>query len=375
MSPQSMQPVLDCIIVGAGFAGCTIARVLADAGRQVLLIDRRDHIGGNAHDTLDAHGVLIHPYGPHIFHTNSDEVVAFLSRFTAWRPYEHRVLARRGDTLYPIPINRTTLERFYGVALADEAAAQALFDRVRESRPIRRTSEDVVIDTVGPALYEAFFRGYTRKQWGRDPSQLDHTVTARIPVRTTTDDRYFSDRFQQMPADGYATLFRRMVDHPGIRIELATTYEPTRHRELARHLVWTGPLDAFFDHRFGPLPYRSLCFEHQHLAGVNRLQPVAVINEPDESVAYTRTTEFRQLTGQAHAGTSIVREYPQDGGDPYYPIPAPEAKSLADRYRALAEVEPNVTFVGRLAQYRYYNMDQVVGAALVQAKGIAAGTR
>jgi UDP-galactopyranose mutase len=360
----------DILIVGAGFAGATIARACADAGRQVLVIDRRDHIGGNAWDRTDAHGVLIHPYGPHIFHTNSDEVVAFLSRFTTWRPYEHRVLARHAGQLYPIPINRTTLERFYGITLADEQSAQALFDRVRLPRPHRRTSEDVVLDTVGPDLYAAFFRGYTRKQWGMDPAELDHTVTARIPVRTSRDDRYFSDRFQHMPAHGFGALFARMLDHPGIRVETGTAYHAARHRRLARHLVWTGPVDAYFDHVHGHLPYRSLRFEHSHLPATARHQDAAVINEPGEDVPYTRTTEFRYLTGQDHAGTSLVREFPTAEGDPYYPIPTPAAKDLADRYRALADAAADVTFVGRLAQYRYYNMDQVVAAALLAARRI-----
>jgi len=365
-------PRWDVLIVGAGYAGAVMAERCAAAGRSVLVIDRREHIAGNAYDHPDAHGVTVHDYGPHIFHTNSDEVVAYLSRFTAWRPYEHRVRARVGEELYPIPINRLTLAKFFDREVEDEAAARALLEEVREPRAEIRTSEDVVIDAVGRELYEAFFRGYTRKQWHRDPSELDRSVCARIPTRTDDDCRYFTDAFQQMPADGYTAMFRRILDHPNITVEVGTAYDAARHRPLARHLVWTGPVDRFFDRRFGELPYRSLRFEHQHRAGVDRAQSVGTINEPQMDVPYTRTTEFKHLTGQDHDGTSLVREYPLgDGeGDPYYPIPNPETKALYDRYKALADSVRDVTFVGRLAQYRYYNMDQVVAAALTRARDL-----
>ncbi len=360
----------DAVVVGAGFSGAVIAERLAAAGREVLVVDARDHIGGNAHDRLDAHGVAIHPYGPHIFHTNSDEVIAYLSRFTAWRPYTHRVLAtvpwRGGRMTVPIPINRTTINRLYGTDL-DPAGVAALLERLREPRSPLRTSEDVVLNAVGRELYEAFFRGYTRKQWGRDPAQLDHTVTARIPTRCDDDDRYFTDRFQQMPADGFAPLFARLLDHPRIRVELGTALDAATAHARGRLVVWTGPLDAYFGHVHGRLPWRSLRFEHRHEPGRGLIQAAPVINEGDEAVPWTRTTEFRWLTGQAHSGSSLVREYAQDHGDPYYPVPAPEAKALQQRYHAMAEAEPDTLFVGRLAQYRYFNMDQVVAAALVQA--------
>lgn len=364
-----MTATFDLLVVGAGFAGATLAERFAAAGRTVLVLESRDHIGGNAFDTLDAQGVLIHPFGPHIFHTNADEVVAYLSRFTAWRPFTHRVLARSQGRLFPIPINRTTLNRVYGLAMSTEAEVAALLERIRTPVASPRTSEEVVLNAVGPELYQRFFRGYTRKQWGRDPGQLDAQVTARIPTRLDEDDRYFTDRFQQMPAEGFAAMFRRMLDHPGIRVELGRRFT-VADLPLARHCVYTGPVDQFFACRFGPLPWRSLRFEHQHLPGLARFQEAPVVNEPEETVPYTRTTEFRWLTGQAHSGTSIVREYPQDEGDPYYPIPAPEAKDLHQRYQALAEATPGVTFVGRLAQYRYYNMDQVVAAALTKAKQV-----
>jgi UDP-galactopyranose mutase len=365
-------PEFDHLIVGAGFAGSVCARQLADAGHRVLLIDQRPQVGGNAADHLDAHGVLIHPHGPHIFHTNSERVFAWLSRFTAWRPYEHRVLAEVDGQRLPLPINRSTLNRLYGLNL-DEAGAQALLEQVREPRAALRTSEDVVLASVGRDLCDKFFRGYTRKQWGLDLGELSAGVAARIPTRTNDDDRYFSDRWQCMPLQGYSALFEAMLSHPGITLRLGTTLAQVRDQGLAPHMVYTGPIDGFFDHCLGALPYRSLRFEHQHLAQSDNFQETGTVNYPN-SQAFTRITEFKHLTGQQVAGTSIVREYPQAEGEPYYPIPRPENEALYQRYAALAEAEPGVSFVGRLAQYRYYNMDQVVAAALKLCEQLLATT-
>jgi UDP-galactopyranose mutase len=353
---------MDYLIVGAGFAGATCARELADAGKRVLVIDKREHIAGNAYDRLDGHGVLIHEYGPHIFHTNSDKVVNFLSRFTQWRPYEHRVRAVCAGQLYPMPINRTTINRLYGLDL-DEAGVAEYLERVRVPRDPIRTSEDVVLSSVGPDLCEKFFRGYTRKQWGLDLSELSAGVAARIPTRTNDDDRYFTDKFQSMPAEGYTAMFARMLDHPNIEVRVGTEYAQITPQIDRGATIFTGPIDEYFGHRFGRLPYRSLRFEHEHLAGTERLQEVGTVNYPNDH-AYTRITEFKHLTGQTHPGTSIVREYPSAEGDPYYPIPNPANEQLFKRYEALAEQEGRVHFIGRLAQYRYYNMDQVVAAAL-----------
>lgn len=353
------------LIVGAGFAGSTCARVLAEAGCRVHIVDKRDHIGGNAFDRLDEHGVLIHPYGPHIFHTNSKRVFEFLSRFTDWRFYEHRVLAQVEGELYPIPINRTTLSKLYGKELTEQEA-QAHLERVREPRERISTSEDVVLSSVGHDLCEKFFRGYTRKQWGLDLSELSAGVAARIPTRTDDDDRYFTDTFQFMPSEGYGEMFRRMLDHPNITVQLSTDYTEVRSQFPDAHLIYTGPLDAYFKHCFGRLPYRSLRFEHEHLANTQQVQQVGTVNYPNDH-EYTRITEFKHLTGQQHSGTSIVREYPQAEGDPYYPVPRAENEALFKQYAELAEKEAGVTFIGRLAQYRYYNMDQVVAAALKAA--------
>jgi UDP-galactopyranose mutase len=268
----------DHLIVGAGFAGAVLAERLASAGHSVLLLDRRPHVGGNAYDHHDAAGILIHRYGPHIFHTNAQLIVDYLSRFTEWRPYEHRVLARVNDTLMPIPINRTTINRFFGVSLT-EAEVPAFLAGKAEKVPVVKTSADVVLSTVGRELYEAFFRGYTRKQWGVDPSDLDKSVTARVPTRTNDDDRYFSDRFQMMPRHGFTHLFENMLDHPNITLMLGADWRDVRDDIVADHVVYTGPVDEYFGFRYGKLPYRSLRFEHRTL-DVPVHQPVAVVNEP-----------------------------------------------------------------------------------------------
>lgn len=354
------------LIVGAGYAGSVMARELADAGHTVHVIDKRTHIAGNAYDELDAYGVLVHRYGPHIFHTNGERIFRYLSRFTEWRPYEHRVRSIVDGRSYPFPINRDTLNQFYGLEL-DEAGAADFFERIREPRNPVLTSEDVVLDSVGRHLYEKFFLNYTRKQWGLDPSQLKAGVAARIPTRTNTDDRYFTDRFQAMPRDGYTAMFRNILDHPAIDVETGLDFAEISDRGRFWHIVYTGPIDAYFDYRYGRLPYRSLRFEHEHIADQARFQPVGTVNYPNDH-EYTRITEFKHLTGQVHASTSIVREYPQAEGEPYYPVPRAENEALFKRYEVLAAEQERATFVGRLAQYRYYNMDQVVGAALKAAE-------
>jgi UDP-galactopyranose mutase len=368
---QTENNVYDYLIVGAGFAGSVIAERLAEGlGRRVLLIDRRDHIAGNAYDHYDAAGVLVHRYGPHIFHTNAQRIVDYLSRFTEWRPYEHRVLARVDGQLVPIPINLSTLNALYGLSMNPVEAQQFLAERAEPVATIR-TSEDVVVNQIGRELYEKFFRGYTRKQWGLDPSALDKSVTSRVPTRTNEDDRYFTDSFQIMPLHGYTQMFERMLDHPRIDLLLSTDFKHVRDVVKYRHVIYCGPIDEYFDFQLGRLPYRSLRFEHQTLER-ERYQPVAVVNFPDPEVPYTRITEYKHLTGQTHPSTSISYEFPCDDGDPYYPVPRPENAELYKRYRALAEQTPNVTFLGRLGTYKYYNMDQVVGQALALYRDIEA---
>jgi UDP-galactopyranose mutase len=360
----------DYLIVGAGFAGSVLAeRLAAGLDKRVLLIDRRPHIAGNAYDHYNDAGLLIHRYGPHIFHTNSTQVATYLSRFTKWRPYEHKVLAHVDEQLVPIPINLTTLERLYGLKLTPEDAEAFLKSKAEPVAEIR-TSEDVVVNSVGRELYEKFFRGYTRKQWGLDPSELDKSVTSRVPTRTNTDDRYFGDSFQNMPLHGYTRMFENMLDHPNIKVMLNTDFEEVRNEVQYDKLIYSGPIDEYFDFRFGKLPYRSLQFRHETVDREN-FQPVAVVNYPSEAVPYTRVTEYKHLTGQVNPRTSLTYEYPASDGDPYYPVPRPENAELYRKYQALADATPDVTFVGRLGTYRYYNMDQVVGQALALFNRIA----
>ena len=353
--------MFDYLIVGAGYAGSVLAERLAGgSGKQVLLVDRRPHIGGNAYDHYDDAGILVHKYGPHIFHTNSKEVFDYLSRFTEWRQYQHKVLASVDGRLVPIPINLDTINELYGLSLSSFEMEQFLADRA-EKRTQVRTSEDVVVNKVGRELYEKFFRGYTRKQWGLDPSELDAQVTARVPTRINRDDRYFTDTYQSMPKHGFTRMFANMLDHPNIRILLNTDYRQIKELIPYRELIFTGPVDEFFEFRYGRLPYRCLEFKHETLNQVQH-QPVAVVNYPND-YEFTRVTEFKHLTGQEHPKTSIVYEYPQAEGDPYYPIPRSENANIYSQYQQLAS-QAGVHFVGRLATYKYYNMDQVVAQAL-----------
>ena len=365
--------VYDYLVVGAGFAGSVIAeRLAAGSGKRVAVIDRRPHVGGNAYDERDAAGILVHRYGPHIFHTNSKAVFDYLSRFTQWRPYEHRVLASVEGRLVPFPINALTLHMVDGIEPSEAACARHLASLAEPVARIRN-SEDVIVSKVGRRLYELFFRGYTRKQWDCDPSALDATVIARIPVRTGFDDRYFTDTYQAMPRDGYTKLFERMLDQPGIDVWLDTPFERAKARFRYSSVIYTGPIDEYFGYRFGRLPYRSLRFVHRTL-DCERFQPVAVVNHPNDH-RYTRVTEYKHLTGQRSRRTSISYEYPCWNGDPYYPVPNAANAALYKRYRALAAAESGVQFVGRLATYQYYNMDQVVAQALTLYERLSTDSR
>jgi UDP-galactopyranose mutase len=362
----SVDLCFDYLIVGAGFAGCVLAeRLASQAGQRVLIVDKRPHIGGNAYDRHDDNGVLVHPYGPHIFHTNSADVFAYLSQFTTWRPYQHRVLASVDGQLVPMPINLDTVNRLYGLQLTSQQL-QAYFDSVAEKKERIETSEDLVVSKVGRELYNKFFRGYTRKQWGLDPSQLDASVAARVPARLNRDDRYFTDTYQAIPQHGYTRMFDAMLKHRLISVMLNTDYRHIAAVVPWRHMIYTGPVDEFFDCRHGKLPYRSLDFQHVTLP-VPRHQSVGTINYPND-YDYTRITEFKHITGQVHPCTSIVYEYPRSAGDPYYPVPSAGAAELYRKYEADAEKISHVTFVGRLATYKYYNMDQVVAQALATFK-------
>jgi UDP-galactopyranose mutase len=354
--------MFDFLIVGAGFAGSVLAERLATKlDARVLIVEKRPHIAGNAYDFYNDDGILVHKYGPHIFHTNSKKVFDYLSRFTEWRPYEHRVQASVDGQLVPMPINLDTLNKLYGLNL-NCSQVEGFLASMAEPKEKILTSEDVVVNRIGRELYTKFFRNYTRKQWDLDPSELDASVTARVPVRTNRDDRYFTDQYQAMPLHGYTRMFEKMLDHPNISVMLNTKYSDIEDEISFHDLIFTGPIDEYFDYCYGKLPYRSLHFEHQ-THGCRTYQPAAVVNYPNEH-AYTRVTEFKYLTGQEHAKTSIVYEYPASEGDPYYPIPQPQNAELYAKYKALADALPRVHFAGRLATYKYYNMDQVVAQAL-----------
>jgi UDP-galactopyranose mutase len=361
--------VFDYLIVGAGFSGSVIAERLAtQSGKKVLVVDKRNHIGGNAYDHYNEDGILIHKYGPHIFHTNCREVFEYLSRFTQWRAYEHRVLASVDGQLVSIPINLDTINKLYGMNL-NSFEAEEFFKSLAEPKEYIQTSEDVVVSKVGRVLYEKFFRGYTKKQWGLDPSELDKSVIARIPTRTNRDDRYFTDTYQAMPLHGFTRMFENMLNHSNIKVMLNTDYREIEKAIPCREMVYTGPVDEFFDYRYGKLPYRSLDFKHEtHNTEV--FQSAPVINYPNEHL-YTRVTEFKYLTGQNHSKTSIVYEFPKAEGDPYYPVPRPENQDIYKQYKTLADATPGISFVGRLATYKYYNMDQCVAQALSVYKQIA----
>ena len=354
--------MFDYLIVGAGFAGSVLAeRLASQLHKKVLIVEKRNHIAGNAYDYYNKDGILIHKYGPHIFHTNSKKVFDYLSQFTPWRPYEHKVLASVDGQLVPIPINVNTINKLYCLNLSCTEAEKFLASRAEHIHRIK-TSEDVVVSTVGRELYEKFFQGYTRKMWDLDPSELDASVTARVPTRTNKDDRYFTDSYQAMPLYGYTHLFQKMLSHPNIKVMLNTDYKEVIDMIPHKNLIYTGPIDEYFNYCYGKLPYRSLDFQFETL-DTETFQSTGTINYPN-SQAYTRITEFKYLTGQKHSTTSIVYEFPKAQGDPYYPVPRAENAEIYKKYQRLAESMTNTYFVGRLATYKYYNMDQVVAQSL-----------
>jgi UDP-galactopyranose mutase len=360
--------MFDYIVVGAGLAGSVVAeRLASQENKKILLIDKRNHIGGNTYDFYNKDGVLVHQYGPHIFHTNSLEVFNYLGKFTEWRPYEHRVLASVDGMLVPIPINLNTINLLYGLRLSSDEVESFLKTRSIIKDRIKN-SEDVVVSKVGKELYEKFFKGYTRKQWGLDPSELDASVAGRIPTRSNRDDRYFSDTYQAMPQHGYTRMFEKMLDHPNIKIMLNTDFKEVQDVIPYENMIYTGPIDYYFDYCYGKLPYRSIEFKFETFE-TEQFQSTGTINYPNEH-PYTRITEFKYLTGQKHLKTSIVYEYPTADGDPYYPIPRPENTELYKKYHCKTESIHNTHFTGRLATYKYYNMDQVVAQSLALYKKI-----
>jgi UDP-galactopyranose mutase len=384
-----MRQTVDYLIVGAGFSGLTMAeRLTTQLGKTCLVVERRDHIGGNARDDHDPYGVLVHSYGPHYFRTNSPRIRDYLSQFTAWHPVDYKILSFTDGKYWNFPINLNTFEQFLGRrSEASEMVAWLEANRVPVASPAN--SEEVIVSQVGWALYEKFFKGYTLKQWRRHPRDLDASVCGRIPVRTDRDDRYLREEFQALPAEGYTRLFERMIAACGPRLEVLLG---TDHRDVLPglrfgHMIYTGPVDEFFDFAEGRLPYRSLHFENESftadqltarepIAGKRGFwQPAMQVNYPNDE-AFTRIVEIKHATGQECPNTTIVREFPRDhtpGSEPYYPIPAPDAAALYKKYRGRAAATQGVSFIGRLATYRYYNMDQVVGMALAEFERLRQG--
>ena len=381
-----MEHTFDILVVGAGYAGAVAARVLAEAGKRVLVLERRPHIGGNAYDCLDQAGVLIHQYGPHIFHTNDKRVFEFLSRFTRWRDYQHRVIAnipdeKGGRMTYPVPFNLTSLETAFGGAegkrLGDKLIAAYGAEKKVTILELRQ-NPDRSIAALADYVYEHVFVHYTMKQWGQTPEEIDPNTTARVPVFLSRDDRYFQDACQGMPLEGYTPMFERMLDHPNItvelgvdalaRLDLSGDEMKVDGAPFAGQVIYTGQADELFSFRFGPLPYRTLDFRFETLER-DDFQGYGTVNYTvDED--YTRITEFKHLTGQALPGvTTIVKEYSRaytgkNGEIPYYAIINPENNALYARYKAEADRFPNLHLLGRLAEYKYYNMDVITGKAL-----------
>lgn len=377
----------DLLIVGAGFAGIVVAERLASQyGLNSLIVEKRSHIGGNSYDHYDDHGVLIHAYGPHYFRTDSDHIKDYLGMFTEWRPVDYTIKSYTDGKFWSFPINLNTFEEMLGRESSKQEMEEWLIShRVPIEHPAN--SEEVIISQVGEELYEKFFKGYTIKQWKRHPRQLDASVCGRIPIRTSRDDRYLREKFQALPRAGYTQMFNRLLEACGNRVKLLlqTDYREVVNHVNFRHLVYTGAIDEFFNLKHGPLPYRSLRFERESFSPEQLVhreqvsgkagfwQPAMQINYPNEE-DFTRIVEIKHATGQACTNTTIVREYPDDyglGKEPYYPIPAPDAARIYQKYKEMADATPNTSFIGRLATYRYYNMDQVVSMALIEAKRIS----
>ena len=378
-----MATEVDFLIVGAGFSGLVIGQRLASAGWKCVVVDRRDHLGGNAYDAPDKAGVLTHRYGPHYFRSNSQRIVDHLSQFTGWHPVDYKIKSFTDGRYWSFPINLNTFEELIGrPSTAEEFEAWLGSNRIAIDKPAN--SEEIILAQVGRELYEKFFKGYTIKQWKRHPRELDASVCGRIPIRTNRDDRYLRESFQALPENGYTAMFERMLDaSPGLELHLGVDFSEARKRWSCRHLVYSGPIDEYFGRRFGALPYRSLRFESESFDGDSLRarkeisgkkgfwQPAMQVNYPDENVPFTRIVEIKHATGQRIDATSIVREFPKDwseGDEPYYPVPADDSAAIYRQYAELAARESKVSFIGRLATYRYYNMDQVTGMALAEAE-------
>lgn len=350
------------VIVGAGLAGLTMAeRIASVLNEKVLVIEKRSHIGGNIYDSYNEDGILIHNYGPHIFHTNDQGVYEYLSGFTKWRDFWHRVLTYVDGNLIPMPITVETINKLYNLNLDCSEVEDFLIKQSVDIKEIK-TSKDVALSKVGKDIYEKIFENYTKKQWGIDPAQLDTSVISRIPVRLNRDTRYFNDKYQGMPLYGFTKLCENMVKNRNIKLLLNTDYKEVINDITYEKMIYTGPADEFYDCRYGKLPYRSINFVFE-THNTEEYQEAPVVNYPND-YDYTRITEYKKLTGQQHPRTTIGKEFPTASGEPYYPFPTKECKAQYALYEEEMKKETKVIFIGRLAEYRYYNMDGVVRRAL-----------
>ncbi len=372
----------DFLIIGAGFSGLVIAERLAAAGWKCVVVDRRNHLGGNAYDGINAAGVLVHHYGPHYFRSNSQRIVEYLSAFTEWHQVSYTIKSYTRGRYWSFPINLNTFEEFLGREATSEEFS-AWLDKNRTDIPDPKNSEEVILSQVGKELYELFFEGYTRKQWKLHPRELDASVCGRIPIRTNRDNRYLAESFQALPKHGYTAMFEKLLNaSPGVELHLGVDFHEARAQWTHKHLIFTGAIDEFYDRRFGPLPYRSLRFEAESFTAEQLRsrapisgkpgfwQPAMQVNYPDFEVPFTRIVEIKHATGQQIDASTIVREFPKDWTpetEPFYPIPTPEARAAYQNYAALATAETATSFIGRLATYRYFNMDQVTGMAIAEA--------
>lgn len=350
----------DYLIVGAGFAGSVLAERLANTGKKVLVIDKRNHLGGNCYDYYDKYGVLVHKYGPHCFHTDSKIVLDYLSKFTKWRKFELRVKAFVDNELYPIPINRDTLNMFFKINLRDKEKVEKFLKTKKENIKNPKNAEEYLLGSIGRELYGAFFKNYTKKQWGLHPRELNSSVVARIPLRTNTDDRYFNDKYQVMPKQSYAKIFENLLKK--VKVILNTDFKKIKNKISYDKLIYTGPIDEFFNYKYGKLPYRSLKFKFENF-NQEYYQTWSQIKYPNNH-KFTRIVEIKHATGQKSPDTTVVKEYPSSNGEPFYPIPTKKNHKLYEKYKKEADKLKNVIFVGRLAQYKYLNMDQSVENSL-----------
>lgn len=352
------------LIVGSGFAGSVLAeRIANELKKDVIIVEKRNHIGGNCYDEYDDNGILIHRYGPHIFHTNDKNIVDYLSQFSDWYEYEHKVLAFSKGEYFPIPINRTTINKIFKKNFFTEEEVRSFLEEIREKRNPISNSEDIIVNQVGWELFERFFRFYTKKQWNLEPKYLSPGVCGRIKVRTNDDDRYFEDKYQIMPKDGFTKIFEKMLKSTRIRVILNKDFKEIINDIDYKYMIYTGPIDYLFNYKFGRLSYRSIHFEFKNFNQIS-YQPSAVVNYVDEDVPYTRVTEYKKITFQNSSSTTLSFEYPNSNGDPYYPVINEENLRRLKLYLNLAEKEKNLLLCGRLAEFRYYDMHQVIGRAL-----------